>query len=142
MTPVSQLKLFLICRAVPSCEYAHNLCPSPLAAGRSHQSQSHANPMQGWVPCKKAPEMASGAAENQEVWIRLHIPFFPSSLCYCHSVVPLLFPLVCQRGRTYREQLIKPVTGKPHFRHSVWFLACEPRHNCSANAFGGIIQSL
>lgn len=60
MTPISVL--FLVHRAVSSCEYE-----CTLAAGRSHQNHFHANAMYGWVPCKEALKMPCGAAESQNV---------------------------------------------------------------------------
>lgn len=105
MTPSPEQKLFFspVHRAVPSCEKGIN------AAGRSHQSHFHANPMYGRLPCTEALKCLWGSRGPRKCRSG---STFPCSL----PVSPLL-PLYCSLSLPKGERAI---TGKPHFKHSGW----------------------
>ena len=92
MTPFSERKLPLIHRAVSICEYESTLCSSTLAAGRSHQSQFHANPVYGWLPCKEALKCLWGSGEPRKCRSGCTFPsspsFSPPLALYCSLSLP------------------------------------------------------
>lgn len=94
------------------------LCPSTLAAGRSHQSRFHANPTYVWLPRKEALKCLWGSGDPGNVDPAAHSLLPLLSLHHCPSIVPI----VCQRGW-------EPITGKPHFKHLGRIWAWKSEHD-------------